>query len=110
MSNNDCFLGLALSPEAVESPVYNRCVVTVCNLNDNNDVEEAELEEIANLPDEKEGFFYNVLRGLLEDLEGDPIFAVLDFRVEPGKNRQKTLATAFKAMREGAVPLSKVSG
>ena len=65
---------------------------TIFKLNAYKPVTEADLKAIADLPDKTKGEFSSVLKGLLEDLEWDPIFAVLDLQL-------KTLVSAFEAMR-----------
>lgn len=95
--------GLMQSSETIEGPVFNRSLETVYKLSANAAVEEAELEMIATLPD-KEGVFANVLVHYLQEIEGDPIFGVLDLPLRPGE----TLASAFRDLRTRTIKVSKV--
>lgn len=91
------------SSETIEGPVFNRCVETVYKLSSNAPLEETELGMIATLPD-KEGIFANVLARYIQEIKGDPLFGVLDLALKPGE----TLATAFRALRNKEIKLSKV--
>lgn len=82
------------SSETIEGPLFNRCVETACRINSNTPLEEAELRMIATLPD-KEGIFANVLVRYIQEIEGDPIFGVLDLTLKHGEE----LTTAFRALR-----------
>ena len=63
-------------------------------------VSEEGLDAIAQLPhgsgDEK---FYTVLNGFLQKLEGDPIFSMLELKLNP----DETLANLFKAIEVGEI-------
>lgn len=58
---------------------------------------------LATLPDKK-GVFANVLVRYLQQIEGDPIFGVLDLALRRGE----TFATAFRALRTEEIEPSKV--
>ena len=63
-------------------------------------VSEEGLDAIAQLPHGSgDEMFYTVLNGFLQKLEGDPIFSMLELKLNP----DETLANLFKAIEVGEI-------
>ena len=85
--------------DTVEEESRVKCMDTIHALSAGK-VSETGLDEIARLPhgpgDEQ---FSTVLNGFLLKLEGDPIFSMLELKLNPGE----TLANRFKAIKVGEI-------